>query len=68
MIIEFKKCSATIMKEMIESFYEIVLDDVIEQSYVWTPAEINQVLFRNFNNHKKAIEELKMVPEEVFKA
>jgi hypothetical protein len=66
MIIEFKKCSSTIMKEMIESFYETVLDDVVGD-YRWTPAEINQVLFRNFNDPKKAIEELKMAPEEISK-
>jgi len=64
MIIEFKKCSRIILKEMLHSFYEgdftdIQLDDALE--YKWTPAEVNQILFRNFNNPEQAILELKNV-------
>jgi hypothetical protein len=30
-----------------------------ELEYVWTPAEVNQILFRNFDKPEEAIQELK---------
>jgi hypothetical protein len=30
-----------------------------ELEYVWTPAEVNQILFRNFDKPEDAIQELK---------
>jgi DNA mismatch repair protein MutS len=57
-IIEFKKCTTTILREMLESFYEQNFVEIDIPDYKWTPAEVNQILFRNFNNSKKSIEEL----------
>jgi hypothetical protein len=60
MIINFKKCNLQILKEMIESFYEIEIPDFIDESlnYKWSPAEVNQILFRNFGKSTEAIKEL----------
>jgi predicted transcriptional regulator len=63
MIVHFKKCSLTTLCEMVECFYDIKLDDnmMLDNSLneKWTPAEINQVLFRNFKDSTNAMEELK---------
>ena len=63
MIVHFKKCSLRTLCEMVECFYDIRLDDnmMLDNSLneKWTPAEINQVLFRNFKNSTNAMEELK---------
>jgi len=67
MIIEFKKCSTKILCEMLQSFYEKEFLEISELNHKWTPAEVNQILFRNFNNSEKAIEELKSLnPETEF--
>ena len=60
MIVNFKKCSLDILREMARSFYEtdIVIPDDPSLSYKWTPAEVNQILFRNFENSEEAIREL----------
>ena len=60
MIINFKKCNIQILKEMIESFYEIQIPDFTDESlnYKWSPAEVNQILFRNFGKSTEAIKEL----------
>lgn len=60
MIIHFKKCSVEILREMIESFYDTKIelsDDSLNEK--WSPAEVNQILFRNFKDKEKAITELK---------
>jgi hypothetical protein len=61
MIVEFKKCNRDVIKDMVNSFYDQVFDDwtTPELDYKWSPAEVNQVLFRNFNTPEIAIEELK---------
>lgn len=63
MIVHFKKCSVRILREMVASFYEI--DDVdisdITLHEKWSPAEVNQILFRNFKNMATAITELHML-------
>jgi hypothetical protein len=64
MIIEFKKCSTKILSEMLQSFYEKEFLDITDLDYKWTPAEVNQILFRNFNYPEKAIEELKSLNPE----
>jgi hypothetical protein len=60
MITEFKKCSRAIVREMIESFFEQTIDipedDTLD--YKWTPAEVNQILFRNFGRVDTAIQDL----------
>jgi len=45
---------------MVESFYDIMIPELenTELDNKWTPAEVNQILFRNFKNSVKAIEEL----------
>lgn len=60
MIVRFKKCSRAILREMAESFFESSLDipDDSALDYKWTPAEVNQILFRNFGNPKQAIRDL----------
>jgi hypothetical protein len=60
MIINFKKCNLQILKEMISSFYDIDIPDFTDESlnYKWSPAEINQILFRNFGKSDEAIREL----------
>jgi hypothetical protein len=60
MIIEFKKCSNKMLKQMMESFYEIEISDV-DAPDRWTPAEVNQIFFRNFNDPEQALKELKTV-------
>lgn len=60
MIIHFKKCSRNIVQEMANSFYEkeVVIPEDDSLNYKWTPAEVNQILFRNFNSPEVAIQEL----------
>jgi SpoVK/Ycf46/Vps4 family AAA+-type ATPase len=61
MILQFKKCSIEILKEILTSFYEEDFSSFFfsdSLNYKWTPAEVNQILFRNFNNSTKSIEEL----------
>ena len=64
MIIEFKKCNRNVLREMICGFYNItnVMQDDLwnhdEVDYRWTPAEVQQILFRNFDNPTAAMKEL----------
>ena len=51
LIVNFKTCNLEVLNEMIEAFYDKV--------FKWSPAEVNQILFRNFNNPEQAIQELK---------
>jgi chaperone BCS1 len=69
MIIHFKKCNRQILQEMITSFYDTNLDDWTTEDldYKWSPAEVNQILFRNFTNHTEAIQELKTLnPKDLY--
>ena len=61
MIVQFKKCNRAILQEMVNNFYDIEIPDwtTHELEYVWTPAEVNQILFRNFDKSDDAIQELK---------
>ena len=63
MIVHFKKCNRTILQEMLNSFYDQTFDDwtTDDLNYKWSPAEVNQVLFRNFDKPDEAISELKML-------
>lgn len=60
MIVHFKKCSIAVLREMTESFYDtnVSIPDVSDLDYKWSPAEVNQILFRNFGNPEAAIKEL----------
>jgi hypothetical protein len=63
MIIHFKKCSISILREMLESFYDTKLEESVlidaDMNEKWAPAEVNQILFRNFKNQEQAMLELK---------
>jgi hypothetical protein len=61
MIIHFKKCNRQILQEMVTSFYDDDIEDWTDDSmdYKWSPAEVNQILFRNFDRPNEAIIELK---------
>ena len=60
MIVNFKKCSVEIVNEMLCSFYDVKSVDLYDISLheKWSPAEVNQILFRNFNNMATSIVEL----------
>ena len=69
MIIHFKKCNRTILKEMVKSFYDKEFEGLSDESldYKWTPAEVNQILFRNFDTPEKAIRELETLnPKDLY--
>ena len=63
MIVKFSKCSVKVLREMGEGFYDQVApahrmwsDPTMEGK--WTPAEVNQILFRNFDTPLEALDEL----------
>lgn len=60
MIIHFKKCNRDILKQMVTSFYDKEFEEwtTEELEYKWSPAEVNQILFRNFDKPENAIHEL----------
>jgi hypothetical protein len=69
MIVNFKKCNLAVLQEMVRSFYDsdTVVDDE-SLNYKWSPAEVNQILFRNFGNVSAGVAELrslKVAVEEV---
>lgn len=69
MIVHFKKCNRLILQEMVNSFYDTNLSDWTDDSleYKWSPAEVNQILFRNFDKQPEAIEELKKLsPKDLY--
>ena len=69
MIVHFKKCNTDILKQMVNNFYDVKFDDwaTEELDYRWTPAEVNQILFRNFDKPYEAIEELKTLqPKDLY--
>ena len=59
MIVNFKKCSRAIVQEMANSFFETEVS-LPEEGLdgKWSPAEVNQILFRNFGNPEQAAREL----------
>lgn len=69
MIVHFKKCNRVILREMVNSFYDEEFEDWTDESmdYKWTPAEVNQILFRNFDKSEDAIHELKTLnPKDLY--
>jgi len=60
MILPFKKCSRAILQEMASAFYDrpvsIPNDPSLDSK--WSPAEVNQILFRNFTDPETAVKEL----------
>jgi len=63
MIVHFEKCSNTILREMVENFYDRKFEDFDWKDetlhHKWSPAEVNQILFRNFSKPYQALQELK---------
>jgi len=59
MIVHFQKCTLAVLNEMVSSFYdkEVALTDV-NLDGKWAPAEVNQILFRNFEDPDAGIKEL----------
>ena len=69
MIVKFKKCNREVMHEMMESFYDKQIDLPTDETldYKWSPAEVNQILFRNFTEPMKALEELiSLKPQDLY--
>ena len=60
MILPFKKCTRRILREMANAFYErtIEIPDDPALDFKWSPAEVNQILFRNFTDPETAVKEL----------
>ena len=69
MIVNFRKCNREILQHMVNSFYDQTFEDWTNDSleYKWSPAEVNQILFRNFKDSTSGIEELKTLkPHELY--
>jgi hypothetical protein len=69
MIVHFKRCNREVLREMASSFYgsEIALPDDPSLDDKWSPAEVNQILFRNFENPQTALEELvNLTPKDLY--
>jgi hypothetical protein len=60
MILPFKKCTRRILREMASAFYDrpIAIPEDPALDYKWSPAEVNQILFRNFTDPETAVTEL----------
>ena len=61
MIVHFRKCNRNILRQMVDSFYDQTFEDWTndDMEYKWSPAEVNQILFRNFKDPENSIDELK---------
>jgi SpoVK/Ycf46/Vps4 family AAA+-type ATPase len=67
MIVHFKNCSSEILREMVSSFYDKEFSDLGVEDYKWSPAEVNQILFRNFGDSDNAVHELKtLTPTDLY--
>jgi DNA polymerase III delta prime subunit len=69
MIIKFKKCNITILNEMVSNFYDKPSEGLtdLQLDYKWSPAEVNQILFRNFDTPSDAIKELvELQPKDLY--
>ena len=60
MIVHFKKCNRQILCQMVDTFYDQTFPDwtTPDLDYKWSPAEVNQILFRNFKSPETALQEL----------
>jgi hypothetical protein len=67
MIIHFKKCNTAILHEMVDSFYDKSITGLQCEDYKWSPAEVNQILFRNFEKPENAVRELnELQPKDLY--
>ena len=71
LILEFKKANHMILAEMYQCFFEKIPPmDTIKQivEYQWSPAEVAQIMFKNFNSSEQALNDLiTYTPKEYFK-
>lgn len=61
MMIEFKRANKKVISDMYKSFFEKDIDSTeLEkiEDYKWSPAEIGQLLFKNFDFPEKAVKDL----------
>jgi chaperone BCS1 len=60
MIVNFKYSTRAVLQEMIDAFYDrsVPLPEEETLEGKWTPAEVNQILFRNFEAPEAAVAEL----------
>jgi hypothetical protein len=60
MSVHFTRCTRTVLEEMVHAFYdrEVPIPEDESLTDKWTPAEVNQILFRNFEDPETAIQEL----------
>jgi SpoVK/Ycf46/Vps4 family AAA+-type ATPase len=69
MIVNFKKCSFEILQDMISNFYDVT-EVNLERGDLdgkWSPAEVNQILFRNFKNIDTALKEIvELKPDDLY--
>ena len=67
MIIHFKKCNKAILSEMVTNFYDKETTGLNCEDYKWSPAEVNQILFRNFEKPENAVRELnELQPKDLY--
>lgn len=67
MIVHFKKCNTSILTEMVSSFYDKEVEGLACEDYKWSPAEVNQILFRNFDTPENAVRELnELQPKDLY--
>jgi hypothetical protein len=67
MIVHFKKCNSAILTEMVTSFYDREIQGLQCEDYKWSPAEVNQILFRNFDTPENAVRELnELQPKDLY--
>jgi len=59
--VEFTKASCKTIREMVRDFYDLKESEVVKYNFIagkWTPAEIHQILFKNFDSPENAISQL----------
>lgn len=73
MIVRFSRCSLKVLRDMVEGFYDLPAPEHpiwIEDNGAnlkWTPAEVNQILFRNFDTPRAALDELLLLtPQDLY--
>ena len=63
-IVRFERCSAKVLRDMVVGFYDIENPFPehpiwkMDLHHRWSPAEVNQILFRNFDTPELALTEL----------
>jgi hypothetical protein len=52
---------------MVSSFYDKEVEGLSCEEYKWSPAEVNQILFRNFDMPENAVRELnELQPKDLY--